>query len=113
MAFLKNYLQKVRTNLQSFYFNYHFISSFLLVLVTGGRKNLSWKRNELSCNNKTEIIGSKAELPRHPRVWGHSMVLTNDYRILICGGINSKLENNDAIGPPKTWSEIQAHGLVS
>ena len=86
---------------------------FLLVLVTGGRKNLFWIRNELSCYNKTEIIGLNAGLPRHPKVWGHSMVLTNDYRILICGGINSKLENNDAREPPRTWSEIQAHGLVS
>ena len=63
------------------------LSLYFLVLVTGGRTFGSFDNGELRCYNDVEIIGSDIPFGQHPKIWGHSLVLTNDYRILFCGGI--------------------------
>ena len=82
------------------YINVHFPFP---VLITGGRfrdicetPNPYYRAVEndrlRNSSTKTEILGSNQTLEPHPEIWGHSLALTNDYRILFCGGIKTLKE---------------------
>ena len=94
--------------------------TFCLVLVTGGR-TFGWFHNgmekEFRCYNDTEIIGSEIPFAPHPKIWGHSLALTNDYRVLFCGGINTspfKTPYEIFTTPrPENWHIVQSRGLAS
>lgn len=93
----------------------------IAVLLTGGR---FLGRNEKSipgciengrlqnASIKTEILGCNQTLEPHPEIWGHSLALTNDYRILFCGGIKTIKE--DQMNPwPYSWGDKQGKFLVN
>ena len=93
----------------------------IAVLLTGGR---FLRRNERSIDGciengrlrnasiKTEILGCNQTFEPHPEIWGHSLALTNDYRILFCGGIQTIKEHQ--MNPwPYSWGDKQGKFLVN
>ena len=110
------------SQLKSQNFKWNTLYTFCIaVLLTGGR---FLGRNEKSipgclengrlqnASIKTEILGCNQTFEPHPEIWGHSLALTNDYRILFCGGIQTIKE--DQMNPwPYSWGDRQGKFLVN
>ena len=121
---------------QSFYQRYLKIISFLYtlssanvhfpfpVLLTGGRflgrfeRSISFVSGCIengrlrNASIKTEILGCNQTLEPHPEIWGHSLALTNDYRILFCGGIKT-IKEEEMCTWPFSWGDVQGKYLVN
>ena len=122
MTFSRNPNFLLKVVLHGILLIYLFLHTFLLsVILTGGRFLSHFEKPIARCiengrlrnsSIKTEILGCNQTLGPHPEIWGHSLALTNDYKILFCGGIKT-IKEEGMYSWPYSWGDIQGKLLLN